>query len=162
MEKEQSKLSKPRKRVSVIHTIAVKEKTLFYGNRKINDSKSAAELGHMLVKDADREHLIVCCVDSKNQPVSVEVAAIGTSNQCLVGIKEVFKNAILSNAASIFLFHNHPSGDSQPSREDILITKRVREAGNLLGIPVLDHIILGEDDKFTSMADLQKWSCWAA
>lgn len=152
----------PRKRVSIIRTIAVKEKTILYGNRRINDAKSAAELGHLLVKDADKEHLIVCCVDSKNQPVSLETVAIGSSNQCVVGVKEVFKNAVLSNASSIFLFHNHPSGDTTPSQEDILITNRIRESGVLLGIHVLDHIILGGEDKYTSMAELQKWSKWVA
>lgn len=152
----------PRKKVSIIRTIAVREKTIFYGNRIIDSPKKAAELGWLLVENADKEHLLICCLDVKNQPVSMEVVAIGTAVQCVVGMKEVFKNAILSNAQSIIIFHNHPSGDTYPSKEDVLITKRIRESGSILGVEVLDHIILGGEDEFTSMAELNKWSQWAA
>lgn len=152
----------PRKRVSIIHTIAVREKSIFYANRIIDSPDKAAELGQLLVKNADREHLLICCLDTKNQPVSMEVAAIGTATQCVVGMKEVFKNAILSNTQAIIIYHNHPSGHTEPSKEDILITKKIRESGQILGIDVLDHIILSGDDEYTSMAELHKWSVWTA
>lgn len=69
----------------------------------------------------------------------------GTINTSLVHPREVFKRALLNNASDIIVAHNHPSGDPNPSKEDIQITKRLKEAGNLLGINLLDHIIVGED-----------------
>jgi DNA repair protein RadC len=68
----------------------------------------------------------------------------GNLNSSIIHPREVFKNAILSNANSIILVHNHPSGDINPSKEDIEVTKRLREVGNLLGIKVLDHVIIGD------------------
>ncbi len=70
---------------------------------------------------------------------------MGTLNSVLVHPREVFKSAILSNASSIILAHNHPSGDPEPSRHDIEVTKRLAEAGNLMGIEVLDHIVVAEN-----------------
>lgn len=157
-EVQESKTGQPqRKRISVIRTIAVKEKTVLYEHMQISTGEQAAELGRILVKDADRENLIVCCLNAKNQPVSLETVGIGTANACLVGMPEIFKNAILSNATGIIVFHNHPSGDAKPSREDIMVTERLKKAGELLGIDVLDHIILGEDT-FTSLAVVLKWT----
>ena len=101
----------------------------------------------------------MCCLDGKAQPISMEVAAIGIVNQCLVGVREVFKNAILSNAVSIIVFHNHPSGDSRPSSSDFDISKKLREAGKLLDIEVLDHIVLG-DEEFHSIANILEWESW--
>lgn len=152
----------PRKRVSVIHTIAVKDKTVLYGDRRIHTSKMAAELGREIIRDADKEHLVICCVDVKQQPVSLEVVAIGTATQCVVGMKEVFRNAILSNAEGILVFHNHPSGDTLPSKEDFIITKKLRASGELLGIPVVDHIILGDGEDYTSMAERENWLGYSA
>ena len=74
-------------------------------------------------------------------------------------MREVFKNAILSNAVSIIVFHNHPSGDSRPSSSDFGISKKLREAGKLLDIEVLDHIVLG-DEEFHSIADTLEWKSW--
>jgi len=71
--------------------------------------------------------------------------AIGTISSCLVHPREVFKSAILSNAAAIVLFHNHPSGSENVSDDDLAITKKLVEAGNLLGIQVLDHVIIGNE-----------------
>ena len=78
--------------------------------------EDAAEFAKPLFENADKEYLLVCCLDGKLQPISMEVVAVGMVNQCLVGMREVFKNAILSNAVSIIVFHNHPSGDS-PSEQ---------------------------------------------
>jgi len=90
---------------------------------------------------ADREKFIVLHLSTKNEVISYEVVSIGTLNASLVHPREVFKGAILSNSASIILCHNHPSGDIEPSTEDIVLTERLAEAGKLLGIEVLDHII---------------------
>ena len=76
----------------------------------------------------------------------------GTINTSLVHPREVFKRALLNNASNIMVAHNHPSGDPNPSKEDIQITERLKEAGNLLGINLLDHIIVGED-KYISLKE---------
>jgi DNA repair protein RadC len=77
--------------------------------------------------------------------VCKETVSIGSLNQSIVHPREVFKTALLSNAAAILLLHNHPSGDPAPSQEDLAITRRLIECGDILGIRVLDHIIIGED-----------------
>lgn len=156
-QKEKTSKQTPRKRISVIRTVAVREKSIFYEYRQICNSQQAAELGRLLVKDADKENLIVCCLDGKNTPVSIERVAIGIVNNCLVGMREIFKNAILSNTVGIIVFHNHPSGSVKPSQADIEITKKMKKAGGFLDIEVLDHIILGDDD-FTSLADTLNWT----
>ena len=83
----------------------------------------------------------------------MNIVSIGTLYSSLVHPREVFKTAILSNAASIILFHNHPSGDPEPSTEDTTITKRIKEAGTLMGIELLDHVIIGSEGRFYSMKE---------
>ena len=85
-------------------------------------------------------------------PLGFHVCSVGTVGSALVHPREVFKIAILANAAAVILVHNHPSGDPLPSGEDKQITKRIKEAGELMGISVLDHVILG-DERFYSFAD---------
>ena len=90
----------------------------------------------------DREHFICAHLDAKNRLISRETVSVGHLTAALVHPREVFKAAILANAAAIALVHNHPSGDPEPSREDIEITRRLVKAGELLGIPVLDHVVV--------------------
>lgn len=92
----------------------------------------------------DRENFVVLLLDTKNKVIGINTVSIGTLNSSLVHPREVFKPAILASAAALILAHNHPSGDPKPSREDIEVTKRLIEAGGLLGIQVLDHIIVGD------------------
>lgn len=146
-------------RVSVIRTIAVREKSYWNTGKCFCCPEDAAAFVKPLFENADKEYLVVCCLDGKSQPVSLEVVAVGMVNQCLVGMREVFKNAILSNAVSIIVFHNHPSGDSRPSSSDLDISKRLRKAGELLDIEVLDHIVLG-DEEFHSIANILNWDSW--
>ena len=87
--------------------------------------------------------MIVCCLDMKNQPTSISVVSIGSLNSAIVHPREVYKTAILSNAASIIIAHNHPSGIVDPSHEDITLTNRLDEAGKIIGIKLLDHLIIG-------------------
>ena len=124
-----------------------------YDVRKLSSPSDAAGLGRKFLDEADREQVIVCCLDNKNQPVSVNIVSMGTVNSSLVHPREVFKTAVLSNAASIILFHNHPSGDPEPSQEDINITDRIKEAGKILCIELLDHIIIGSENRFISFKE---------
>lgn len=155
----QSVVELEQNRVSIIRTIAVREKSYWNTGKCFCCPEDAAAFAKPLFENADKEYLVVCCLDGKSQPVSLEVVAVGMVNQCLVGMREVFKNAILSNAVSIIVFHNHPSGDSRPSSSDFDISKKLREAGKLLDIEVLDHIVLG-DEEFHSIADTLEWKSW--
>ncbi len=143
----------PRKRVSIIKAAIIKERTMLYGSRQINTPALAAGLALQLFTNSDREMLIIAALDSKCNPLSLEIAAIGNVNTCIVSPREIFKNAILSNAVHIMIFHNHLSGDCTPSSEDIAITKRLIECGDLIGIPLLDHIIIGDDEAYLSLRE---------
>lgn len=99
-----------------------------------------------------KEHFRIAILDTKNQILSIENISIGTLNASIVHPRDVFKIAIKRNANSIILIHNHPSGDTTPSNEDINITNRLIDAGNLVGIKVLDHIIIG-DNKYLSFKE---------
>jgi DNA repair protein RadC len=91
-------------------------------------------------------------LDTKNQPTAINICHIGSLNASIVHPRECFKPAILSNAASILGGHNHPSGKSAESREDVEVTKRLVEVGKIIGIDVLDHIVLG-DGEYVSLKE---------
>jgi DNA repair protein RadC len=95
---------------------------------------------------------VVVCLDTKNQPTAINICHIGSLNASIVHPRECFKPAILSNAASILIGHNHPSGLASPSNEDVEVTNRLVEAGRIIGIGVIDHIILG-DGEFVSLKE---------
>lgn len=133
------------KRVDIVKIQMVKERSLLYKNRTVHSPQNGFDLMKQFLGDVDREHFIVMCLDTKNQPTSLNICHIGSLNSSLVHPREVFKPAILSNAASIMVGHNHPSGNPEPSEADIMMTKRLEEAGDLMGIRLLDHLIIGED-----------------
>ena len=98
-----------------------------------------------------KEHFLALHLDSKHLLVCIDLVSTGSLSASVVHPREVFKSVLLSSAAALILIHNHPSGDSKPSREDREITTRLKEAGELLGIRLLDHVIIGAD--FTSLAE---------
>jgi DNA repair protein RadC len=121
----------------------VKEKTVRY-KEPITTGKRAAEVLKMVIGNTDRETAVVLCLDTKNKINAVNIVSIGIVNATLTHPREVFKAAILSNATGIIFAHNHPSGDTTPSEEDEAMIKRLIAAGDILGIPVLDSVILGD------------------
>ena len=143
----------PAKRVNIVSIKMVREKSILYDGRKVTSPLEAAEIGRRFLEDSDREQLLVCCVDTKNQPISISVVSIGSLNSSIVHPREVYKVAILSNCAAIILFHNHPSGDISPSSEDIGITNRLKEAGKIIGIELIDHIIIGSEGRYCSLKE---------
>lgn len=146
--------NEPAKRVNIVSIKMVREESVLYNVRKIGSPADAAELGRRFLEECDREQLIVCCLDTKNQPLSVNVVSVGSLNSSIVHPREeVFKVAVLSNSASIVVFHNHPSGDVTPSTEDINVTQRLKEAGKLIGIDLIDHIIIGSEGKYCSLKE---------
>ena len=94
----------------------------------------------------DKECFWMVLLNAKNQIIEVKLVSMGSLTSSIVHPREVFKPAILASAASVILAHNHPSGNPTPSREDIELTRRLKEAGELIGIKVLDHIIIGDKD----------------
>lgn len=136
----------PAKRVNIVSLKMVRESTILYPDRSIRSPKDAAQLLRPLLHDADREHFLVVCLDTKNQVNSITTCHVGTLNASVVHPREVFKTAVLGNAASILVAHNHPSGNPAPSPEDISVTRRISEAGAVLGIELLDHLIIAGDD----------------
>jgi len=101
----------------------------------------AAFVGRKLKKE-QREHFLVLLLNARHEVMACETVSIGSLNASIVHPREVFKPAIVASAASVVLIHNHPSGDPEPSEEDLSITKRLVEGGELLGIGVLDHVII--------------------
>jgi len=144
----------PAKRVSIVSIKMIREGSVLYDVRKICSPADAVGLGRRFLEDADREQLVVCCLDTKNQPQSVNVVSIGTLNSSSIcHPREIFKIAVMSNSASVIVFHNHPSGDPDPSNEDISITNRLKEAGKIMGIELLDHIIIGSEGRYCSLKE---------
>lgn len=123
-------------------------------SQQICSALDASTLLHTYLEGVDREHFVVLLLNQKNKVVGVHTVSVGSLTASIVHPREVFKAAILANAAAIICGHNHPSGDPQPSREDRTLTTRVVEAGKLLGINVLDHIIIGDGTSaYFSFAD---------
>ena len=120
--------------------------------RRIKGSQDVYKAFREWFDTLDREQFLVILLDEKNRILGFNVVSVGTLNASVVHPREVFKPAILANAASLILLHNHPSGHPEPSSEDNEITRRLKEAGDLLGIKVLDHVIIG-DDRYFSFAD---------
>ncbi|MBQ6501535.1 MAG: JAB domain-containing protein [Mogibacterium sp.] len=106
---------------------------------------------YMHMQERDRETVVVLSLNAKGEVIGCHEASIGDIVSSAVHPREIFKHAILSNAASIVVAHNHPSGDPEPSAQDIDATKRLKEAGNILGIPLLDHIVIGSSS-YTSLS----------
>ena len=102
--------------------------------------------------EQSEEYLYMICMNVKNVITSVFELSHGNVNSSIVGVREMFQKALLANAVSIIVMHNHPSGDPKPSREDVEVTKRMVEAGKIIGVEVLDHIIVG-DTSFSSLKE---------
>ena len=121
----------------------------------VHDSAAAAKALRPFFAGLDREQFLVCCLDAKHAIIGVNVVSVGSLTMSIVHPREVFKPAILLNSSAIICAHNHPSGDPSPSPEDRQLTTRLRQAAELLGITLLDHVILG-DGQTHSFAD-QGW-----
>jgi DNA repair protein RadC len=113
--------------------------------KQILSSKDASIVLENNLRGLNKEHFIILMLNTKNFLLGVETVSIGSLNSSIVHPRELFKSAINKSAAAIILAHNHPSGDATPSREDIEVTKRIKSGGQLLGIDVIDHIIIGDN-----------------
>ncbi len=172
---EEVKKKTPAKRVEIVSLRVVKDLELIregsidYLPRKMSCPQDVVGLCRHFLDDLPEERMFVVCLDTKNQFNNVSTVSVGTLNSSLAHPREIFKVAVASNSSSIIVgkslksstkikgivvAHNHPSGDPTPSKEDIDITKRLRDAGDILGIKLLDHIIIGDQERFISLKEM--------
>ena len=115
----------------------------------IKNPEAVFKLINSSIKDKAKEHFKLILLNTRNQKMGISDISTGTLTTSLVHPREVFKDAISHSAASVILAHNHPSGDPEPSEEDVTITKRLVESGKLLGVEVVDHIIIGKNSFYS-------------
>lgn len=117
---------------------------------QVNSSMTLAKWMSKLIGSECQEHLLVVCLNTKNQITSYATVSIGSLNQSIAHPRDILQRALLSNAARIVLIHNHPSGNPAPSINDDSFTMRIKEACTIIGIDLLDHIIVTDTDKYYS------------
>lgn len=118
-------------------------------NGGINNPENVYAHAIQMIDDFQREHFVAIFLNTKNKIISKEIVSIGSLNANIVHPREVFKPAIRVTASHIIIAHNHPSGDPTPSNEDIEITKKLIEAGKIIGIDILDHVIIGDSRHYS-------------
>ena len=144
-----------RKRVDIVsirlkEMELVREKSILYSSlsdystRAITSPEDAYSLVENIFEGQDRELFVAAYLNTKNEPTAISIISIGSLNSSIVHPREIYKPAILANANSCIVYHNHPSGNPLPSQEDINITKRLKEASEIIGIKLLDHLIIGD------------------
>lgn len=130
----------------------IQSQSKVFSDKPISSPKDVADIFIPLLRDELKEKFIVVCLNSANRIIKQETISIGNLNSSVVHPREIFKVAIDSSSASIILIHNHPSGNPEPSNEDISITKKIVESGKILDIPVFDHLIIA-GSTFTSFVE---------
>ena len=135
---------------STMETLAVREEVAQYftADRRYTAPNQVGELFHFL-RCETKEHFFTIHLDGKNRIICLDLVSLGSLNQSIVHPREVFKTALQVASAGLICVHNHPTGDPNPSSEDIAITRRLKEAGEIIGINLLDHIIIGSPDIFS-------------
>ena len=118
---------------------------------KIVDSSSVFEYYKNILEDNKQEHFYCIYLDTKHNIIKDKLLFVGTINESLVHPREVFKEAYLLSASAIICIHNHPSGNVTPSKNDIIITEQLKQVGNILGIAVVDHLIIGKNEYYSFM-----------
>ncbi len=140
-------------KIDIVKIQMVKDGTIEYGKKPINNPRELADLGLKFLKNADREMFILVCLNTKNYVNCIHLVSIGTLDRAVISPREVMKTALLSNAASIAFIHNHPSGDVEPSPEDVHLTKTLASCADLFDIRILDHVIVVDDGHYKSLLE---------
>jgi DNA repair protein RadC len=138
--------------INIVSVKLVRERNAIYGAKTITGPGDLASIVKRFLADTDREVFLTVNFSTANTINSIHIVSIGSVDRAIVHGREVFKAAILSNASSIALVHSHPSGSLNPSLEDIDITRKLVQCGEILGIKVVDHIIVS-DDRHLSFAE---------
>jgi DNA repair protein RadC len=124
----------------------------WFSLQKVTSPQDIADIFIPILRDEVKEKFIVVCLNSANRIIKQEIISVGNLNSSVVHPREIFKVAIDNSSASVILIHNHPSGNPEPSNEDIQITKKIVESGKILDIPVFDHLIIA-GETFTSFVE---------
>ena len=139
----------PKYTISLVRDSAVSSNV-----KRISSSADVAKVFRAIIGATDREQFVLLCLDVKNRIIGANVVSMGSLSLSIVHPREAFKAAILMNAATVIFGHNHPSGDHEPSPEDRTLTRKLVQGGQILGIRVLDHVIVGDGTKhYYSFAD---------
>lgn len=120
---------------------------------QVTGPESAAAIVVPLLAGRDREHCLLVTLDVKHRLLGVSTVSVGTADHTFMAPREVFRDALLAGASAVFLAHNHPSGDPAPSADDRQVTRRLAQAGALMGVELLDHVVVGDPD-WVSLARL--------
>ena len=138
-------MAEKKQRQYKLHEVCIRlaEGTSLYSTETMSNPERAVALMRKELSQYDREVLCVVNLNSRLKPINFNIVSIGTINQSLADIPNIFKSCLLSNASGLLLMHNHSSGDPTPSQEDITLTKRVIAAGKLMGVSCMDHVIVG-------------------
>ncbi|MEX2374812.1 MAG: DNA repair protein RadC [Dehalococcoidia bacterium] len=140
-------------RIPIYQVKLVRDGSQIAERKKVDSPATAAQVLEQYLDGADREHFVVLLLDTQNQIIGIHTVTVGTLDASLIHPREVFKPAILANAASVILAHNHPSGDPTPSAEDRSVTRLLTEAGVTIGIEVLDHVVVGDLHRYHSFKE---------
>lgn len=119
----------------------------------VRSPEDVVDIARKEIANEDREIFFIACLNTKNRVIAIHRVHVGALDYSLVSVKDTYKTAILNNSASIICFHQHPSGITTPSQEDIQVTRRLKESGDILGISLLDHIIVSHTGEFTSLKE---------
>ena len=133
--------------------IRMVEQPPLYSNEPMNNPDVAIRVMNEFLSQMDRELFCIVNLQADLTPINMNIVSVGSLNEALINPREIFKSAILSNAHSMMLIHNHPSGNLTPSTSDIQTTARMQELGELMGISLVDHIITGRDGNYYSFRD---------
>jgi len=123
---------------------------------RCSDAAIVAAAVRELVKGDDREHAYAVLLDGGNRIKAISLVSLGAGDATLMGAREVFRAAVVYAASKVVLAHNHPSGNPEPSREDVAVAMRLRAVGDLLGIPMVDFVVVGETGH-VSLAERENW-----
>ena len=155
---KETKKRVPAKRVDIVSIsqkklVICKENSFLYENRRISGPIDSVEILSQFLLNNDREKMVVMSLNTKNEPTNISVVSIGSLNAAICHPREIFKISVKTNANAIIIGHSHPSGDPKPSNEDVSITNRLKEVGEIIGIRLLDHLIIGGEDKYFSFKE---------
>lgn len=140
-------------RLEDFHTVLIKEKSINYTTDKFFTPSSAVKLLNDVasLNVMGEEYCYLLALNGKTQLLGIFFISKGTVNQTLLSPREIFMRALLIGASMIILCHNHPSGSPKPSREDTIMTQKIKEVGELIGIPLADHLVIAGDDYYSFM-----------
>ena len=135
--------------IPIVHLEIVKDSAIHYGTVQVQTSSEMADLFKSIIGKRNTENMLICTVDARNQPSLLQITGIGTVDYCQFSVPDIWKAALISNASGVIVSHNHPSGNVSPSIHDLEATKKLIAAGNTIGIPLIDHIIVFGDKHYS-------------